>query len=69
MPETRRGPSPSPSAEPLSDPSPAEFVQIGVFDREVEKGPARVALHAAGTPQGSRRRSPERAPKLDDAPA
>ena len=49
-------------------PAPAEFVPIGVFDRAAYKGPAMVALHAAGTLQGSQPRSPGRAPKLDERP-
>jgi transposase len=56
------------SGSVTATPAPAEFVPIGVFDRAVDEGPAMVALHAAGTPQASRRRSPERAPKLDERP-
>ena len=56
------------SGSVTATPEPAEFVPIGVFERAADEGPAMVALHAAGTPQASRRRSPERAPKLDERP-
>ena len=50
-------------------PAPAEFVPIGVFDRAPDEGPAMVAINAVpGAPQASRRRSPGRAPKLDERP-
>ena len=54
------------SGSVTATPAPAEFVPIGVFDRAADEGPAMVAINAAGTPQASRRRSPERAPKLDE---
>jgi len=56
------------SGSVTATPEPAEFVPIGVFERAADEGPAMVALHAADTPQGSRRRSPGRAPKLDERP-
>jgi transposase len=49
-------------------PAPAEFVPIGVFECAADEGPGLVALPAAGTPPASGRRSPGRAPKLDERP-
>ena len=51
-----------------SEPEPAEFVPIGVFDRAADEGPAMVTVPAADPPRAARSRPVGRAPKLDERP-